>query len=136
LALSGANARQSGANNDGILTALEASLLDLQGTELVVLSACDSGVGDIQNGEGIYGLRRALVLAGAQSQLTSLWKVSDESTRILMVNYYQRLLKGEGRSIAFQHAQKDMIDIPEYSHPYYWASFIVAGNWTPLSAQH
>jgi CHAT domain-containing protein/Tfp pilus assembly protein PilF len=132
LALAGANARRSGPNDDGVLTSLEAAQLDLHGTELVVLSACDTGVGEVQNGEGVYGLRRALVLAGAQTQLTSLWKVSDEATRILMVDFYQRLLKGEGRSAALRHAQLHMRAIPEYSHPYYWASFIPIGNWTPL----
>jgi CHAT domain-containing protein/tetratricopeptide (TPR) repeat protein len=136
IALAGANARRSGENDDGILTALEVAQLDLHGTELVVLSACDSGVGDVQNGEGVYGLRRALVLAGAQTQITSLWKVADEATRMLMIDYYQRLLKGEGRSAALRHAQLAMLANKELSHPYYWASFFPIGNWTPLSALH
>jgi len=136
IALAGANARRSGANDDGILTALEVAQIDLQGTQLVVLSACDSGVGDIQNGEGVYGLRRALVLAGAQTQVTSLWKVSDEATRMLMVDFYQRLLKGEGRSEALRHAQLAMLAKPELSHPYYWASFVPIGNWAPLPTIH
>jgi CHAT domain-containing protein/tetratricopeptide (TPR) repeat protein len=136
LALSGANQRHSGEGNDGIVTALELAQLDLLGTELVVLSACDSGIGDIQNSEGVYGLRRALVLAGAQTQVTSLWKVSDEATRTLMVNYYRRLLKGEGRSGALRQAQLDMLADPSFSQPYYWASFIPIGNWKPLPALH
>jgi CHAT domain-containing protein len=105
----------------------------LQGTELVVLSACETGLGDIENGEGVYGLRRALVLAGAQTQVTSLWKVSDDATRRLMVDYYQRLQQGEGRSAALQSAQQAMLATPERAHPYYWASFIVIGDWTPLN---
>jgi CHAT domain-containing protein len=136
IALAGANARVSGANDDGILTALEVAQLDLHGTELVVLSACNTGVGDVQNGEGVYGLRRALVLAGAQTQVTSLWKVSDEATRPLMVNFYKRLLKGEGRSSALRHAQQEMLVDKELSHPYYWASFVPFGNWAPLPALH
>jgi len=136
IALAGANARRSGVTDDGILTALEAAQLELHGTELVVLSACDTGVGDVQNGEGVYGLRRALVLAGAQTQVTSLWKVSDEATRTLMVDFYGRMLKGEGRAAALRHAQLDMLDNSEHSHPYYWASFIPIGNWTPLTARH
>jgi CHAT domain-containing protein len=136
LALADANSRHSGVSDDGILTALEVAQLDLNGTELVVLSACDSAIGDVQNGEGVYGLRRALVLAGAQTQITSLWKVSDEATRVLMVDYYQRLLKGEGRSAALLHAQQAMMANPNSSHPYYWASFIPLGNWLPLAARH
>jgi CHAT domain-containing protein len=133
LALAGANARRSGTNDDGILTALEVAQLDLLGTELVVLSACDSGVGEVQNGEGVYGLRRALVLAGAESQVASLWKVSDEATRMLMVDYYKRLLSGEGRSAGLRHAQLNMLANPELSNPHYWASFIPIGNWSPLT---
>lgn len=133
IALSGANARRSGAKDDGILTALEAAQLDLHGTELVVLSACDTGVGDVQNGEGVYGLRRALILAGAQASVTSLWKISDDATRRLMTNYYRRLLDGEGRAAALRHAQLSILSDPDFSHPYYWAGFVSAGNWTPIA---
>jgi CHAT domain-containing protein/Tfp pilus assembly protein PilF len=132
IALAGANARKSSANDDGILTALEATQLDLRGTELVVLSACDSGMGEVQNGEGVYGLRRALAIAGAQTQVSSLWKVSDEATRILMVDYYERLLQGEGRSEALRRAQRAMLGNSRFSHPYYWASFIPIGDWTVM----
>jgi len=134
IALAGASERRSG-DDDGILTALEATRLDLSGTELVVLSACDSGVGEVQNGEGVYGLRRALALAGAQTQVTSLWKVSDDATRNLMVDYYRRLLQGAGRSAALRQVQRAMLTSPTYSHPYYWASFIPIGNWNPLPTE-
>ena len=106
--------------------------MDLRGTQLVVLSACETGVGEVQSGEGVYGLRRALVLAGAQSQVASLWKVADEATKDLMVGYYQRLLKGEGRSAALRQAQQSMINSQDRSHPYYWAAFVPIGNWKPL----
>jgi CHAT domain-containing protein len=135
LALAGANARQSGASDDGILTAAEAAQLDLRGTELVVLSACETGVGTVETGEGVYGLRRALVLAGAQAQVASLWKVADAATQELMVDYYQRLLKGEGRSGALRASQRAMMANPARQHPYYWAAFIPIGNWTPLAPQ-
>jgi CHAT domain-containing protein/tetratricopeptide (TPR) repeat protein len=105
LVLAGANVRRSGEKDDGILTAAEVAQMDLRGTQLVVLSACETGLGDVQNGEGVYGLRRALVLAGAETQVTSLWKVADEATKDLMVDYYQRLLKGEGRSEGLRNAQ-------------------------------
>jgi CHAT domain-containing protein len=133
LALAGANARRSGESDDGILTATEAAQLDLRGTQLVVLSACETGLGQVQQGEGVYGLRRALVLAGAQAQLVSLWKVADAQTQVLMVDYYSRLLKGEGRSAALRAAQKAMIANPATQHPYYWAAFDPIGNWTPLA---
>jgi CHAT domain-containing protein/Tfp pilus assembly protein PilF len=136
IALAGANERRSGTNDDGILTALEAAQLDLHGTELVVLSACDSGVGQVQNGEGVYGLRRALVLAGAQTEIMSLWKVSDASTSKLMVDYYQRLLHGESRSAALYHAQRTLLETPNQSHPYYWAAFVSIGNPAPLPLVH
>jgi CHAT domain-containing protein len=134
LALAGANARRSGESDDGILTAAEAAQLDLRGTQLVVLSACETAVGQVQQGEGVYGLRRALVLAGAQAQLVSLWKVADAQTRDLMVDYYRRLLKGEGRSAALRAAQQAMIAKPATQHPYYWAAFVPIGNWSPLQA--
>jgi CHAT domain-containing protein len=126
LAVAGANARHSGASDDGILTAAEAAQLDLVGTQLVALSACETGVETVQTGEGVYGLRRALVLAGAQAQLTSLWKVADTPTQELMLDYYKRLLKGEGRSAALRGSQKGMMANPARQHPYYWAAFILS----------
>jgi CHAT domain-containing protein/Tfp pilus assembly protein PilF len=132
LALAGANNRRSATADDGILTAGEVAQLDLLGTQLVVLSACETGLGQLQTGEGVYGLRRALVLAGAQTQVASLWKVPDAATQELMVAYYERLLKGEGRAGALRAAQQAMMENPSRRHPYYWAAFIPIGNWLPL----
>ncbi|HEX6622327.1 MAG TPA: CHAT domain-containing protein, partial [Pyrinomonadaceae bacterium] len=153
LALAGANARRSDGGEDGILTALEAAGLDLWGTKLVVLSACETGLGDVKNGDGVYGLRRALVLAGSESQVMSLWQVSDEATRDLMVAYYKRLQAGEGRTEALRQVQLEMIKgrsaaardhtrglsgasmgaaATDRSHPFYWASFIQSGEWQPM----
>lgn len=127
LALARANARGE-ARSDGILTALEASSLDLEGTKLVVLSACETGLGQARSGEGVEGLRRAFVLAGAETTVMSLWKVDDEATRDMMVDYYQRLEAGGGRSEAMREVRLAMLGNDATAHPFYWASFIVAGN--------
>jgi CHAT domain-containing protein/tetratricopeptide (TPR) repeat protein len=132
LALAGANQRPSG-DTDGVLTGLEASGLDLWGTQLVVLSACDTGIGHVKRGDGVYGLRRALVLAGAESQLISLWAVSDRGTRDLMIAYYERLTRGMGRGEALRQAQLQLLRDPRHAHPYYWASFIQSGQWARLA---
>jgi MYXO-CTERM domain-containing protein len=127
LALSGANARGE-ARSGGILTALEASGLDLEGTKLVVLSACETGLGQATSGEGVEGLRRAFVLAGAETTVMSLWKVDDAATRDMMIGYYQRLESGEGRSEALRQVRLGMLANNATAHPFYWASFIVAGD--------
>lgn len=127
LALAGANLQPAG--DDGILTALELGGLNLRGTRLVVLSACDTGLGEVRPGDGVYGLRRALVLAGAESQVISLWKVSDAATRDLMVEYYKGLRVGKGRGEALTAVQRDMLMTTRRWHPYYWAGFIQSGDW-------
>jgi CHAT domain-containing protein len=132
LALAGFNPRRSG-GEDGVFTALEASQLNLFGTQLVVLSACDTGLGQVANGEGVYGLRRAFAIAGAESQLLSLWQVDDFGTQSLMARYYENLTAGMGRSEALRQVQLEMIAADDtYSHPYYWAAFILAGDWRSL----
>jgi CHAT domain-containing protein len=131
LALAGANKLRSG-NEDGILTALEASGLDLWGTKLVVLSACETGVGKVTNGEGVYGLRRALVIAGAESLVMTLWQVDDLATRDLMAGYYARLGAGKGRGTALRDTQLAIAAQGKYAHPYFWASFLSAGADAPI----
>lgn len=128
-----ANRLDSG-QDDGVLTALEATGLDLWGTELVVLSACETAVGEVRVGQGVDGLRRALIIAGAESQLMSLWQVDDEATRALMTDYYKRLKRGAGRAQALRQVQLKMMRAPHTAHPFYWAAFIPAGAWTPLPA--
>ncbi|MDI1481725.1 CHAT domain-containing protein [Polyangium sp. y55x31] len=135
LAFAGANAKKGGGGEDGILTALEASSLDLWGTKLVVLSACETGLGDVQRGEGVYGLRRALFVAGAEALVASLWKVADEETQRLMVDYYQRVTKGSGRSTALRDVQLAMLADEPTSHPYFWASFGVFGDPSPMGPE-
>ena len=131
LVFAGVKVSQS-AGDDGVLSALEATNLNLVGTKLVVLSACDTGNGDATTGEGIYGLRRALVIAGSESQLISLWKVSDSATKDLMIAYYQRLKNGEGRSEALRQTQLAMLKSKNQNHPFYWASFIPSGDSSPM----
>jgi CHAT domain-containing protein len=117
----------------GVLTAIEAASLDLQGTKLVVMSACETGGGTVENGEGVLGLRRALTIAGAEAQLMSLWMVDREATGKLIVDYYRRLVRGAGRAEALRGAQLDMITGGgEWAQPWYWAAFIPIGVWTPL----
>lgn len=137
LGLAGANLRKSGPNqeDDGILTAMEVAGLNLWGTKLVVLSACETGVGEVRTGEGVYGLRRALVLAGAETQVMSLWPVSDRGTRDLMIGYYKSLQAGQGRSEAMRQVQLRMLKDPQRRHPFYWASFIVSGEWANLDGK-
>jgi CHAT domain-containing protein/Tfp pilus assembly protein PilF len=131
LALAGANV----GSGDGILTALETSGLNLSGTKLVTLSACDTGLGEVKNGEGVYGLRRALVLAGAETVVMSLWPVSDQVTRELMTAYYTGLAQGQGRGEALRQVQLQMLERKDRQHPFYWASFIQSGEWANLDGQ-
>src|SRR6266511_455141 len=135
LILAGINQSQSGPGEDGVLTALEAAELNLWGTKLVVLSACDTGLGEVKNGDGVYGLRRALALAGSERQVMRLWQVADKTTRELMVGYYTGLQRGEGRSEALRNVQLQMLRSGERRHPYYWAGFIQSGEWANLEGK-
>jgi CHAT domain-containing protein/Tfp pilus assembly protein PilF len=134
LALSGANLMQEG-RGKGILTALEATNLDLWGTKLVSLSACDTGVGEVKDREGVYGLRRSFFLAGAETLVMSLWPVSDYVTREMMTAYYTGLKNGLGRGEALRQAELAMMKRKGRQHPFYWASFIQSGEWANLDGQ-
>ncbi len=137
LLLSGANRTLQGekANpyqEDGILTAFEAMTLNLEQTELVVLSACETGLGEMKNGEGIYGLQRGFKVAGAQNIIMSLWKVDDEATQELMTGFYKSLLAQENKNqvngvrMAFLNAMLTLKR--KYNHPYYWGAFVLVGD--------
>jgi len=116
------------AAEDGILTAEDVTGLDLFSTELVVLSACRTGVGVSRTGEGVFGLRRAFVQAGARALVMSLWRVPDKATMELMVGFYRRLLadKGKGRAEALREAQMAVRD--QYPAPRFWGAFICQGD--------
>jgi CHAT domain-containing protein len=114
---------------DGMLTGLEASLLNLQGTEVVILSACDSGSGEVKNGEGVMSLQRAFRIAGAQTVLASHWKVSDKATSALMTEFIRRWRAGEQRVQAWREAQLSLLRSEEFSDPFFWSAFTLTGEW-------
>jgi len=109
--------------NNGILTAFEAAGLNLTNTSLVVLSACETGLGDVLDGEGVYGLSRSFKIAGAEAVIISLWKVDDEATQELMVEFYRRLLESGNLYQSFTQAQLMLKE--KYPEPYYWAPFVL-----------
>ncbi|CAN5458234.1 hypothetical protein BH09BAC3_BH09BAC3_15420 [soil metagenome] len=110
---------------DGFLTAYEVTQLDLSQTNLVVLSACETGTGEIQSGEGVWGLQRAFQLAGAKTVMGSLWKISDEATVIFMEAFYETYFTGAGISASYKAAME--ATMKEYPHPYYWGAFTLTG---------
>jgi CHAT domain-containing protein len=153
LVLAGANRPAEPDRDDGILTALEVAELDLRGVELAVLSACETGLGEVAGGEGLLGLQRAFQVAGAQSVVASLWQVDDESTRKLMERFYENLwhnkmsklealrqaqlaLLREGRTRGPGATQPDdpkkkaqAKPLEARTPPFFWAGFVLSGDW-------
>jgi CHAT domain-containing protein/tetratricopeptide (TPR) repeat protein len=136
LALAGANRRATARaeDDDGILTAEEVAALDLSGVEWAVLSACDTGLGEIRAGEGVFGLRRSFQVAGVRTVVMSLWGVEDQATRIWMEGLYRaRLVDGLGTAESVREASMSFIRERrakgQSTHPFYWAGFVAAGDW-------
>jgi CHAT domain-containing protein/tetratricopeptide (TPR) repeat protein len=115
-----------------VLTALEIAGLDLWGTKLVVVASCESGLGELRDGEGVFGLRRALMLAGSESQVIALWNIRSDATAAIVLAYYRALAAGAGRGEALRLAQEQLLDSGRFWHPYFWAAFIESGMWTPI----
>jgi CHAT domain-containing protein len=136
LAFAGANRRGQikTDEDDGILTAEEVAMLDLQGVEWAVLSACDTGVGEIKAGEGVFGLRRAFQVAGARTVIMSLWSVDDQATRAWMRALYEgRFQRQLSTADAVHQASltvlRDRRARGQSTHPFFWAAFVAAGDW-------
>lgn len=138
LVMAGANHPDWNPADDGYLTAAEVTGMDLNGTELVTLSACQTGLGDVRSGEGVYGLQRALSVAGARTTLLSLWKVDDEATAYFMQRYYRLVTQGKGRMEALMAVQQEFLSDPprkEWSDYRFWAAWQLTGDTTPLPAR-
>ncbi len=133
LAFAGLNANASmlgeiDTDNDGVLTAMEVLSLDLAGTQLVVLSACETGLGEIHEGEGVYGLRRSFQEAGVKNVINSFWEVSDAGTQLLMTKFYDKFLAGMPAREAMREARLEMLDDVQWSAPFYWSAFVMVGR--------
>jgi CHAT domain-containing protein len=134
LVFAGANRPDANPSDDGYLTAAEATAMDLEGTELVTLSACETGLGGVRSGEGVYGLQRSLAVAGARSTLLSLWKVDDGLTATFMERYYNKLKAGQGRADALRDTQAEFRSNKNstYNDIRVWGAFQLSGDWRAL----
>src|SRR5262249_11331324 len=136
LAFAGANHRHTAGpeDDDGILTAEEIAGMNLEGVDWAVLSACDTGLGEIKSGEGVLGLMRAFQIAGARTVIMSLWPVEDNSARRWMTTLYtHRFVRGLDTAVSVRDASLQVLRRRrakgQSTHPFYWAGFVAAGDW-------
>jgi CHAT domain-containing protein len=126
IVLAGANTSLKEGKDEGMVTAEKVLGLNLRGTDLVVLSACQTGVGDIQSGEGVFGLKRAFILSGAKTLVMSLWSVPSKETVDLMTAFYALLSDGKTPAEALRQAKLNLMK--QKPHPFFWAAFVLTGS--------
>jgi CHAT domain-containing protein len=124
--LAGANAAIRQGRDEGIVSAEKVLGLQLHGTELVVLSGCETGLGDVRRGEGVFGLQRAFILAGARTLVMSLWRVSDQAAQALMSEFYRQWADGKSKVEALRQARLTLRR--RQPHPWAWAAFVLIGD--------
>jgi len=126
IVLAGANASLKEGSDEGTVTAEKVLGLNLKGTDLVVLSACQTGIGDIQSGEGVFGLKRAFILSGAKSLVMSLWSIPSKETVDLMSSFYTLLAEGKTKAEALRQAKLTVMK--QNPHPFFWGAFVMTGS--------
>jgi CHAT domain-containing protein len=126
IVLAGANASLKEGRDDGIVSAEKILGLRLKGTDLVVLSACNTGIGDVKSGEGVFGLKRAFILSGAKTVVMSLWSIPSKETTELMTDFYTLMAKGKSKSDALREARLNLMK--KKANPFYWGAFVMVGN--------
>jgi len=126
IVLAGANASLKEGRDDGVVSAEKILGLRLKGTELVVLSACDTGTGEVKSGEGVFGLKRSFILSGAKTVVMSLWSITSKETTELMIDFYTLMANGKTKAESLREAKLNLMK--KKSNPLYWGAFIMVGN--------